>query len=731
MYDDQKAQWSFNKYIKNINYRDRPYLLEQLNKMEYDRALYNVYEKTMEDLMSSRRRTSGTLVSRDNNRINSNNGHDTPDNEVVLTAPRMENTRHYGRNNENHVPFLFSFSSSSHSSRYRRNNTRSFIWNAIFNRNSNRFSRVTSHDQDDVRGENHGELNTNEVEMNQLDSSIISSNSSGSPVSHSSSGLRRRTTTSLSPRRLLLNDSSSLDIPTNITLSDDEEEIALHRSFEGGERTSSQESMSSVTPPSLTSTATTSSAATELARNIAIAQLGRAATGGTTTPTNATQRSSNSDANNINDEDNRVHRDSASSTPFVHNNPFLIFVMRAAFVGAMIHFCILAILHFHYVGQRISKSFPGDPYPMTCLERALLTRQQVNNKNEMILTESISMGINAFNIIDMTTAQNNDLKVERAPTLLGSNELLQVKIIYDKEDCVGKCSRVRYVNTLPAKSSTTKQTNVTGDIIDYDSLAYWETPHYRFSKEEALLKLDDALLSWYNISIINVTLTESCLTSGKDGVPNTKLQNLAHKLSQFYDFNPVIINQFMYGIKNQRGLSYSDGFVENMMTNLQLSYSKVSLHFHHLKSTSFGYKIAVKLLILLQSFICYICVTSVTALVVRILTSSGILTLYPILALFRCFGVIVDEQVLEYSHPWIGVARRQIERRGLHRMSQFVSAHIFRLILIYGMYEACQSSWNTLLYNASSSTIDLPLMIFSMALVTEYTSLIYVRSALR
>lgn len=696
--------------------------------MEYDRALYNVYEKTMEDLMSRRRRTSDTLASRDNSRNNSNNGHDIPDNEVILTAPRLENSPHHGRNNENHIPFLFSLSSSSHSSRYRRNNTRSFIWNAIFNRNSNRFSRVTSHDQDDVRGDIHGELSTNEVEMNQLDSSIISNNSNGSPTSRSSSGLRRRTT-SISPRRLY-SDSASMDIPTSITLSDDEEENALNRSFEEGDRIISQESISSVTTASHTSSAATTSAATELARNIAIAQLGRAAIGGTTTPTRTTQRSSNSDANNINDDDNRVLRESTSSTPFCHNNPFLIFIMRAAFVTAMIHLCIIAILHFHYVGQRINKSFPGDPYPMTCLERALLTRQG-NNKHEIILTESISMETTALNIIDMTTAQNSDHKLERSPTLLGSNEILQVKIIYDKEECEGKCSRVRYVNPLPAKSSTTKQTNVTGDIIDYDSHAYWETPHYRFSKEEALLQLDDALLSWYNISIINVTLTESCLSSGKDGVPKTKLQKLAQKLSQIYDFNPVIINQFMYGIKNQRGLNYSDGFVQNMITNLQLSYSRFSLHFHHLVSTSFGYKIALKLLVLLQSFLCYICVTSVTALVVRTLTSSGILTLYPVLALFRCFGVDVDDQILEYSHPWIGVARRQIERRGSHKMSQFVSAHIFRLMLIYGMYEACQSFWNTVLYNASSSTVDLPLMIFSIALVTEYISLIYVRSALR
>lgn len=151
---------------------------------------------------------------------------------------------------------------------------------------------------------------------------------------------------------------------------------------------------------------------------------------------------------------------------------------------------------------------------------------------------------------------------------------------------------------------------------------------------------------------------------------------------------------------------------------------------HHLQMSNLLFKVLSRIGILLLSLTGFVFITSVTALTVRVLTSSGVMVLFPFLTLFRIFGARIEEQVLDYAHPWLGMARRQVQRRGLHKFSHYTTAHICRLIVIYAMYEACQSAWSGVFYK-KSVPVDLTLWIFASALIVEYFSLIYVRSALR
>ena len=126
--------------------------------------------------------------------------------------------------------------------------------------------------------------------------------------------------------------------------------------------------------------------------------------------------------------------------------------------------------------------------------------------------------------------------------LLGKDEILQIKILYGNS-CVGQCSRVRTVD-YPVQLYPNSSDNYTdGDTpgfqarmltqvdrllnasqIDHNttsedelsSPSYWEKIHYRFSLDDALLHLDETSSFMHNITLVNVTVTERCLSSGSD-----------------------------------------------------------------------------------------------------------------------------------------------------------------------------------------------------------------------
>jgi len=159
---------------------------------------------------------------------------------------------------------------------------------------------------------------------------------------------------------------------------------------------------------------------------------------------------------------------------------------------------------------------------------------------------------------DMAGEQNamssETLVKEGFHPLLGKDEILQVKIIYGNS-CVGQCSRVRKVkypvllNTESVENSTNEvspemhartlsrlndsfENQSSFDDLHYvrtlqieenetvedtwSSPAYWEKVHYRFSLDGALLHLDEMSAYLHNITFVNVTVTERCLSSGFD-----------------------------------------------------------------------------------------------------------------------------------------------------------------------------------------------------------------------
>lgn len=290
------------------------------------------------------------------------------------------------------------------------------------------------------------------------------------------------------------------------------------------------------------------------------------------------------------------------------------------------HIFVLATLHSTYVGAGVwkqgiqwgkyfHKGTSSKILPKTCLEYALQTRPA---------SKRSSYGeANNEAYVNMTMFQ----KQQRRP-LLGVDEILQIKIIYGG-DCTGQCSRVRTViprnNNTSINNSTTSNKNSTivsnlipdsaitakkngaSDVTSHDyysSPEYWETPHYRYSSMEALMYLDKEFTLDHNLTVVNITVTERCLSSGNDNKEPTIVTKMAEFFSQAYGMDTAMINQLMYGIrqlpplkidkdKDNKGqtkqktkqnaekevdkdpkMSYRDGFVQNLETLERWNWSQ-------------------------------------------------------------------------------------------------------------------------------------------------------------
>ena len=135
-----------------------------------------------------------------------------------------------------------------------------------------------------------------------------------------------------------------------------------------------------------------------------------------------------------------------------------------------------------------------------------------------------------------------------SPTpLFGMDEILQIKIMYGGK-CTGRCSRVRNV-VYPAVEIDTVDNSTDEEVValqtvvndtdddqhirglnqtksknednstavdEFSSPSYWEKVHYQFAIDDALLYLDETAALLHNITLVNITVTERCLSTGSD-----------------------------------------------------------------------------------------------------------------------------------------------------------------------------------------------------------------------
>ena len=663
--------------------------------MDYDRALYRVYEKTIDDITTSRRNRQSR--SSEINRNRNTNTTNTTSNADLFTASSFDQTSNR-RRNESYIPFFLPNKLNNDFGLHYLNPCTRFYGCRLV-RQKFRLRMLS------LRNFGRSSNSSNNSSTTSLsNSSHDSPNNDDSPNSPSSSsgGLRRRPIT---PRRIL---SEFEPLSTS--------QSSLSSSHDVEQSDSYQEQVELITVRSSQS---------DLNGTIQ-AEVEQQPNNSNDVVLEEEEETESNDTNDNSNNNNNNNMLCGGFTEFA-----LIFCMRLAMFLALIHFIILFVLHSTYVGPQVSKPVQekrDDGSSMTtlisttCLEKALATRP---------------------------IAERSDYQPDLNP-LFGHDELLQIKIIEDEceEDAADEeieggrysCSKVRELNSRKSieqlrailPSAPIRELDPFSKEMKewtYGSDVYWSTPNFRFATDKALLELENDLLYHYKVSIVNVTLSSRCLSTGSDDNDGTLNRLGRFLLSSFYGYETAVINQLMYGIKTHDG-SYRDGYVWNMKTGEHFNYSKVEILSHVQKLGNPYLKLITKLGILVLSITCYFFTSSVTAIIVRTLTSSGVLILFPFFSLLEMFGtMMIDEGVMDYAHPWLGTARRRIQNRGIYPFSHFVLGHMGKLTLSYSMYEACQLAWTSVFYTMIPTAF--PLWSFGFLLLIEYFSLLHVRSAAR
>ena len=344
--------------------------------MEYDRALYRVYERILEDLGDSQSIFHSELSLENDSRRGSNNNNRRSTIPFLLPQSIVrfrDSIRRYGLRGS-YCPVL-----GFHYHLCRR------FW--IFRRRPSEYR--------------------SEVEVQ--DTTSFSSNVELTPLTetntNSENGLRRRTQT-----RSNSTDDSGIMEGTNISVQDQDDMEA-----------------------NISSTS-------RMAQNIALSQ----------------------------QERRRRHQDQRDRESNMCTQRGLYTFMRFSFLFAIWNMLVLACLHFTYVGPRISKTVhnhdrilstaTSSQLQQTCIESALSTRPESERSNffrmseEQDIPEKQNSGIFPLNKNDMQSI-GNSTSVNATVPLLGRDEILQIKIIYDNRCSENDCSRVRTV--IPSKHKFT------------------------------------------------------------------------------------------------------------------------------------------------------------------------------------------------------------------------------------------------------------------------------------
>merc|ERR1719215_570335 len=212
-----------------------------------------------------------------------------------------------------------------------------------------------------------------------------------------------------------------------------------------------------------------------------------------------------------------------------------------------------------------------------------------------------------------------------------------------------------------------------------------------------------------------------------------------------------MINQLMNGILNRTEtgeIDFVKGYLINNRTSGHWSWNKKMLENSINYSSGMlwslyhfpGNWLFRKICIVGASFFSYFLVTSITSMIVRVLTSSGVVLMYPLFACFRKIGLNASDRILTLSYPWMGLAINRTthppprSRQNRHSLNNYFTKHMItsqttKVVLYYLMYEACQTAWSALLYGTKTSTQGMPILLFGIAIIWEYFSLIFLRSA--
>lgn len=223
------------------------------------------------------------------------------------------------------------------------------------------------------------------------------------------------------------------------------------------------------------------------------------------------------------------------------------------------------------------------------------------------------------------------------PPLLGKDEILQVRI-----DTSWRVPVPEYLNPPNSTYNAPKA-------------------DYVFVKDAPLLYLSHEFWNAHNVNVVNVTMQEYCFA----GDP------ISSWLAGFGGcYDTIMINQLMYTFR-------SNGAVQNLHTNETWGWDAEQIPPPN--GFSFKVSILIKVLILIKSILAFVLVSTVTALIVRMLMSSGVILMFPLFYCLRAMGcATLDMHLLTLSYPWLGVPIEQLRARN-KPVGPFIFAHLCKV----------------------------------------------------
>lgn len=229
---------------------------------------------------------------------------------------------------------------------------------------------------------------------------------------------------------------------------------------------------------------------------------------------------------------------------------------------------------------------------------------------------------------------------------------------------------------------------------------------YQFAFEIGELFLPEKIRRSHNFEVVNVTLMGAECFGG----------STTQSLVSMGGIDSVVLNALMYTFRRPGNVITAHG-----------DFYRWSAQ--DIKPLSSGVEwLGFKMGIAFQSVSAFFFLSTVTALLVRILISSGVVLLFPIFHLIQYFGLQpINLRIISLSYPWIGVPMEVMRARN-QSAAPFLIGHLTRVVLYYLLYQAVQAAFSLWFYRPTNSPGQPELWLFALMMVAEYYTMIYVRA---
>lgn len=259
-----------------------------------------------------------------------------------------------------------------------------------------------------------------------------------------------------------------------------------------------------------------------------------------------------------------------------------------------------------------------------------------------------------------------------------------------------------------AQNTTAVGGNRTSDDEERFDPRYFQKHDFEYSADIGVLSLSDKIRAKHNFTLVEVSMEgEQCFGNG-----------FLQSLIPFGSIDNLVLNNVMYTL-HKKGILVSS-------RNDYYEWHEDVLHPYFNAGTWLGFKVTVAI----KTLFSYFLLSSSTALLVRVLISSGVALIFPIFSFLDYTGIygFTDQhlRLVSHAYPWLGMPMEMLAAR---RESQvpFVVAHISRVVLFYTLYEALQFAISIWFYEDNQPG-EKELWLFALMMVWEYYSMVYVRT---